>query len=293
FLLANEAHDEDDETQRLTPHVLVSQPSSLLSSSPASQTGLIARPFGTEIASLSTMGMPTLEVSNTTTGARKTYALVRDVVNIGRDALNEIVINDRTISGLHLQIVRQGHQLILVHPHPDRERTLNGLLYEGHKIRGDESFRKPLAEGDLFRIGNEHDALITLTYHDGSGTKQDTLPPMQPIKLSDAEVTIGRMPDNTVVLPHPQVSGYHARLVREEGTYRIHDLGSTNHLYVNSQVVTNHPLKMGDEIRIGPYKLVYESTRLAQFDESKYIRLDALNLKKSGNNQVVLLNNIS
>ncbi|HAH00382.1 MAG TPA: ABC transporter ATPase, partial [Ktedonobacter sp.] len=189
--------------------------------------------------------------------------------------------------------VRQGHQLILVHPHPDRERTLNGLLYEGHKIRGDESFRKPLAEGDLFRIGNEHDALITLTYHDGSGTKQDTLPPMQPIKLSDAEVTIGRMPDNTVVLPHPQVSGYHARLVREEGTYRIHDLGSTNHLYVNSQVVTNHPLKMGDEIRIGPYKLVYESTRLAQFDESKYIRLDALNLKKSGNNQVVLLNNIS
>ncbi|HAH00381.1 MAG TPA: hypothetical protein DCL75_16375, partial [Ktedonobacter sp.] len=86
FLLANEAHDEDDETQRLTPHVLVSQPSSLLSSSPASQTGLIARPFGTEIASLSTMGMPTLEVSNTTTGARKTYALVRDVVNIGRDA---------------------------------------------------------------------------------------------------------------------------------------------------------------------------------------------------------------
>ena len=293
FLLANEAHDEDDETQRLTPHVLVSQPSSLLSSSPASQTGLIARPFGTEIASLSTMGMPTLEVSNTTTGARKTYALVRDVVNIGRDASNEIAINDRTISGLHLQIVRQGHQLILVHPHPDRERTLNGLLYEGHKIRGDESFRKPLAEGDLFRIGNEHDALITLTYHDGSGTKQDTLPPMQPIKLSDAEVTIGRMPDNTVVLPHPQVSGYHARLVREEGTYRIHDLGSTNHLYVNSQVVTNHPLKMGDEIRIGPYKLVYESTRLAQFDESKYIRLDALNLKKSGNNQVVLLNNIS
>jgi len=119
------------------------------------------------------------------------------------------------------------------------------------------------------------------------------LPPIQPIKLDDAEITIGRMPDNKVVLPHPQVSGYHARMARENGSYRIYDLGSTNHLYVNSQVVTNHLLKMGDDIRIGPYKLVYESTRLMEYDESKYIRIDALNLKKSGNNADVLLNNIS
>ena len=41
------------------------------------------------------------------------------------------------------------------------------------------------------------------------------LPPIQPIKLDDAEITIGRMPDNKVVLPHPQVSGYHARMVRD------------------------------------------------------------------------------
>src|SRR5207244_11642349 len=41
------------------------------------------------------------------------------------------------------------------------------------------------------------------------------------------------------------------------------------------------------------YKLVYESTRLMEYDESKYIRIDALNLKKSGNNADVLLNNIS
>src|SRR5437588_9966663 len=50
---------------------------------------------------------------------------------------------------------------------------------------------------------------------------------------------------------------------------------------------------MGDDIRIGPYKLVYESTQLIQYDESKYIRIDALNLKKSGNNADILLNNIS
>ena len=81
--------------------------------------------------------------------------------------------------------------------------------------------------------------------------------------------------------------------MREGGTYRIHDLHSTNHVYVNAQLVTNHLLKMGDEIRIGPYRLIYESTHLTQYDESNNIRVDALNLKKVAPNQATLLNNIS
>src|SRR5947209_8754989 len=50
---------------------------------------------------------------------------------------------------------------------------------------------------------------------------------------------------------------------------------------------------MGDEIRLGPYRLVFEGRRLAEYDESSYIRIDALNLKKYGNNHATLLNNIS
>ena len=212
---------------------------------------------------------------------------------MGRDATNDIVINDRIISGLHLQIVRQANQFVIIHPHPGRQKTLNGLLYQGRKIRGDKSFHKPLTRGDLFRIGDEYGTLITLTYNDGSGTEQETIPPVRPFKLSDSEITLGRNPDNNLVLAHPQVSAHHARLVREEGAYRIFDLNSTNHVYVNSELTTNHLLKLGDEIRIGPYKFVYESTHLTQYDESNYIRINAQNLKKFGNNNVILLNNIS
>src|SRR5256886_10067264 len=82
-------------------------------------------------------------------------------------------------------------------------------------------------------------------------------------------------------------------MVREGGTYRILDLNSTNHVYVNSELTTNHLLKLGDEIRIGPYKLVYEANQLTQYDESNFIRIDALNLKKTGNNNVTLLSNLS
>ena len=91
-----------------------------------------------------------------------------------------------------MQIVREGHQLVLIHPHPERQQTANGLLYQGRKIRGDESYRKVLAQGDVFRIGDEQGALVTLSYQDGSGKEQEALPPMRPIRLGEAELTIGR-----------------------------------------------------------------------------------------------------
>ena len=168
-----------------------------------------------------------------------------------------------------------------------------GFSTRVEKFEEMKSFHKPLTRGDLFRIGDENGTLITLTYNDGSGTEQETMPSVRPFKLSDTEITIGRNPDNNLVLAHPQVSAHHARLVQEGGAYRIFDLNSTNHVYVNSELTSNHLLKLGDEIRIGPYKFVYESTHLTQYDESNYIRINAHDLKKFGNNNVILLNNIS
>ncbi len=257
-------------------------------------TGLVGRPDETQIASPMAMGIPSLEISSNIHGARQSYPLTKDAISIGRDATNDISVRDGGIvSNQHIQIIRQGNQFVLIHPHPDKQRTLNGLLYQGRKIRGDEAFRKTLAPGDIFRIGDENGTLITLTFNDGTGTQQQALAPVHPIKLGDAELTIGRVPGNTLVLSHPQVSSRHAKLVREGGTYRILDLNSTNHVYVNSELTTSHLLKLGDEIRIGPYKLVYEANQLTQYDESNFIRIDALNLKKSGNNNVTLLNDLS
>ncbi|HEX6483207.1 MAG TPA: FHA domain-containing protein [Ktedonobacteraceae bacterium] len=252
-----------------------------------------ARLDATQIASFAEVGLPSIEVSSYSHSDKKTYALDKPVINIGRDATNDIIINDRIVSGLHLRIVRQGGAFVLIHPHPDRPKTLNGLLYQGRKIRGDEQFSKPLTKGDIFRIGDENGTLVTLTYNDGTGTSQEHFPAVQPIKLSAAELTIGRNSDNNLVLSHPQVSAHHARLVREGGTYRVIDQNSTNHVYVNSELATNRVLKLGDEIRIGPYRLIFEGNQLVQYDETNFIRINAQNLRKTGNNNVTLLNNIS
>ncbi|MDQ6661657.1 MAG: FHA domain-containing protein, partial [Chloroflexota bacterium] len=252
-----------------------------------------ASPSGTMLASRSKAGMLSLTVSSNIHSDVQVHALDKPVLNIGRDSTNEIVIAEPTISSMHAQIVRDGDNLVFVHPHPARGKTLNGLWYQGQRIRGDQQFRKQLVNGDFFRIGDEHGTLITLTYDDGSGTPSETLSEMQPIPLKDVRLTIGRTPDNTVVLNHPQVSAHHALLEKVEGGYRVVDTNSTNSVYVNGQLVTDQLLRTGDEIRIGPYRLTYTGTELKQYDESNHIRIDALHLKKEGNNNIILLNDIS
>jgi ABC transport system ATP-binding/permease protein len=247
----------------------------------------------TSVTSQSTPGIAKLEISSNIHAEKQAYPLTQQVINIGRDPSNDIVINELVISGFHVQILREGNQFILIHPHPTRGKTLNGLLYQGRHIGGDEAFRKPLTRGDIFRIGDEHGTLVTLTYNDGSGTTQDDVPEIHPIPLGAPVITIGRLPENMVVLSHPQVSGRHARLELAQGGYRIIDVGSTNHVYVNAQRVTNQLLQAGDEIRIGPYKFNYTGTQLTQQDESHGVRIDALHLQKVGSKHIILLNDIS
>ncbi len=238
---------------------------------------------------------PSLEVSTNTDQDKQVYLLTADcqVFNIGRDPSNTIVISRPTVSGFHAQIRREGSQLVLLHPHPSRGRTLNGLTYEGMTVRGDEQFRHVLSRGDIFRISDQNGTFVTLTYNDGSGMAQEVLPEIHPIPLGAPIITLGRAKDNTVVLNHPQVSGHHARLEQTREGYRIIDLGSTNHVYVNAQRIHIDDLKPGDEIRIGPFMLTYTGTQLTQHDESSNIRIDALHLKRTGNNNAVLLNDIS
>jgi len=92
-----------------------------------------------------------VEISTNTNSARVTYNLdlSKPITSIGRHPSNDIVIQELVVSAFHLQIVYDGDQFVLVHPHPSRQATANGLLYEGRYIQGNEVFRKSLVYGDV------------------------------------------------------------------------------------------------------------------------------------------------
>ena len=72
-------------------------------------------------------------------------------------------------------------------------------------------------------------------------------------------LTIGRAPDNGLVLFDGRVSRHHARLYGRSGALLLTDLGSTNGSWVNDRKVEEMALGEGDRIRVGDTILVVES----------------------------------
>ena len=88
-----------------------------------------------------------------------------------------------------------------------------------------------------------------------------TLPPLQGVD----ELTVGRQPDNELVLDHPSVSKKHAVLRWDAKATRctIEDLGSTNGTFLNTDIRLKKELvlKDGDIVSFGEVQYWYLLTK--------------------------------
>lgn len=74
------------------------------------------------------------------------------------------------------------------------------------------------------------------------------------VRLDRPVTTIGRGPDNTVVLDDVALSRRHARLLREQSEVQIVDLSSRGGIWVNDRRVDGSvPLRPGDVVTLGSY----------------------------------------
>jgi len=71
--------------------------------------------------------------------------------------------------------------------------------------------------------------------------------------------TVGRTPDNQIVVPVREVSRRHAEIVLTEGGYVLKDLGSPNGTFVNGERVAEHRLQDDDRIAIGGQVFVFKA----------------------------------
>lgn len=84
------------------------------------------------------------------------------------------------------------------------------------------------------------------------------------LKLDQREgslISIGRTPDNQIVVPHPQVSARHAQIRSQGGQLLLEDLGSGNGTFVRGQRIARGqivPIANGEKVYIGPMPVLIQ-----------------------------------
>lgn len=91
---------------------------------------------------------------------------------------------------------------------------------------------------------------------------------------TDREYVVGRSKVCTFCLSNQRISSRHAKITFESGKYRLTDLESKNHTFVNGRRISTHYLKDGDRIQIGCYEIVYEQGELTFFNTGADLRLN-------------------
>src|SRR5512143_76308 len=87
------------------------------------------------------------------------------------------------------------------------------------------------------------------------------------IPIRSEPVIIGRQPGSDLQLDHQQVSRRHAAIHCTPTECSLEDLGSANGTRLNGEKLTSQvptPLKQGDSIQIGIFKLDFEQTSVEE-----------------------------
>ena len=213
------------------------------------------------------------------------FPLCEGIYQIGRLPGSDFLLDNERVSRRHSQLEVKGNTLSLMDLGSTNGTQLNGQPLSPHKA-------VPLLPGQMFTIGNftlSVDAISSpvpalmkpvtpaapykgvlrpalSNIHLGApepaalqtmfGTGLPITPlETQTLDLSKNErVTIGRAPDNLVVINHPMISRYHAVIDRIGTRYMLRDLRSVNGVFVNNERIDRECwLKENDEIKIGPF----------------------------------------
>lgn len=215
----------------------------------------------------------------------RVFTLTMERLRIGRKEDNDIVLDNRFVSRYHAELEKRGQDYYII-PVPS---VSNPLLLDGRPVM--EATR--LHHGTKIRFGG---------FSAGEIVALDYLSPDSELashhKIQFAEnrlMTIGRNPSNSIVLPSPTVSQFHAEVEKVGQRYRVRDLRSSNGTFVNGESVNGESwVQIGDAIQIGPFRFVVDENEFSQSDQSEGgVSVDIIGVNKWVNKSLNILQNIS
>ncbi len=186
-------------------------------------------------------------------------------VTVGRDAANDLVIDDPSVSDFHAEITNDVDGLAVIDL-----VSAGGTFVNERRVRE----RHPLAAWDRLRLGN-----VELEINDPRVPRPDdwalrsrsNLLAGQFFPLPAAAV-VGRGGECDITIEDPVLSRRHARImVDPEGqVLRVRDLGSANGTFVNGTRVSEASLRPGDELRLGTREFVVVGPEQGTLDRAEH-----------------------
>lgn len=93
-----------------------------------------------------------------------------------------------------------------------------------------------------------------------------------------AEITVGRHPNNAIIVDNPLVSAHHAKIKHSSQGLELTDLNSTNGTFVNHEPVSEYQLAHQDWVTIGKHVLIVDLYETLSLDAT----VQMLNAGSSG-----------
>ncbi|HET7127905.1 MAG TPA: FHA domain-containing protein [Gaiellaceae bacterium] len=127
-----------------------------------------------------------------------------------------------------------------------------GALLQKGEAASDET--QSLSAEDVAELSGEHELGLegpALVVRAGGGRAGESFRPAGP------RTRIGRSPDCDIFLDDVTVSRNHAVLLDENGAFSVEDQGSLNGTFVNRKRIDRAPLREGDELQVGKYRLTF------------------------------------
>lgn len=200
-------------------------------------------------------------------GQTKFFPIDKDMVLAGRSPEADLRIPEGYgfVSVRHFELRRIGSAFTIT----DLNST-NGTLLDDHPLTPNTPAE--LHHNADIRIGDDEifGFSLDLTFHNPFEPAQ-TLTGLVMAEPSvflrmEKPVTIGRLPENDIVLTSPDVSRRHAIILIMEKSYVLQDQGSKNGTYVNDKPVQSAKLQNGDRISICNYLLTFQDGQITVYE---------------------------
>jgi ABC-type multidrug transport system ATPase subunit/pSer/pThr/pTyr-binding forkhead associated (FHA) protein/ABC-type multidrug transport system permease subunit len=203
-------------------------------------------------------------------------------LTIGRSPDCDLQLMSGLVSPAHARVDVNGQ-----HPWLTDLGSTTGTYLNGERFAGG---RRPLNAGDAIAIGEE---ILRFVTSREARLAPVTLPAAsherRTLRVDRTRLRIGSAACNDVVLEHPTVSPAHAEIVTTHNGSQLRDLSSGGvGVRLNGELVSRAFLRTGDEVAVGPFRLVFDGEALFGRQSLQGLRLDCEGVSYAAGERTIL-----